>query len=239
MNLLSKYYKRASVLVGRNSSPTKYRALQNSAYLLKKKKFEGISQDEHETRTASVTFDAAAMKASMEEMLKQFNDKIKEARSNTLNTDKLLSLSVDLGQGSSASLSELATIATRGNKVIVVAFDPKQVKRIQTAIVTHLGMPAEAGSDSQTLSITIPQQTEAKKSLAAKQLKDAYEALRNNSSNRLSLASIRAKYLTPLRKAASKNSGVSKDELKKHTQELEQITKLYTNKLLELYRKHS
>lgn len=239
MSRLGEYIWRGSGLLWRRFPLATSRTFQTSAAVLKKKKAEGTSHDDLDSRPAPLAFDAAGMKSSLEEMLKIFNQSIKEAKSNTLNTEKLQSLSVDLGQGSSTSLSKLATIATRGNKINIVAFDPKQVKRIQTAIIAHLGMPAEAGSDSQTLSVTIPQQTEAKKSLAAQHLKDAYESLRNNSSNRFSLASVRAKYLHPLKKAASKNSGVSKDELKKHTQEIEQITKLYTTKLLELYKKNT
>lgn len=181
------------------------------------------------------SFDSAKMKASLESMLKTFSEKIKEAKNSTVNAEKFTNLSIDLGQGSTSTLKTLATVASRGNKINIVAFDPKQLKRIETAIISQLGMPA-VKQDKQTLSVVIPQQTDSKKSASALKIKEAFESLRNNSGNRESIASIRAKYMAPLKKAASKGSGVSKDDVKKQTQEIEQLAKTYGNKLQDLYK---
>lgn len=181
------------------------------------------------------SFDSAKMRASLESMLKTFSEKIKEAKNTTVNAEKFTNLSIDLGQGSTSTLKTLATVATRGNKINIVAFDPKQLKRIETAIISQLGMPA-VKQDKQTLSVVIPQQTDSKKSASALKIKEAFESLRNNSGNRESIASIRAKYMAPLKKAASKGSGVSKDDVKKQTQEIEQLAKTYGNKLQDLYK---
>lgn len=209
-------------------------SFSTSATALKKKGGSPPNTSTNESADSS-SFDSSKMKASLESMLETFSIKVKEAKNTTVNAEKFTNLNIDLGQGSSSTLKSLATVAARGNKINIVAFDPKQLKRIETAIISQLNMPA-VKQDKQTLSVVIPQQTDSKKSASALKIKEAFESLRNNSGNRESIASIRAKYLAPLKKAASKGTGVSKDDVKKQTQEIEQLVKVYSNKLQDLYK---
>lgn len=215
------------------------RAFSSSSVALKKKGGKALSA----TSAASpseVKFSAADLKKALDGTLRAFEDKVKEARSSAISTEKFAKLNVDLGHGSLAPLKSIATVAARGNKINIVAFDPNEVKRIQTAVISELGLPAELSStDKQTLSVNVPQQTADKKAAMAKLVKDAYENLRNNHENRISVASLRAKYLNPLKKAAQKDSGVSKDEVKRQTNEIEQIVKTYGGKLQELFKNNS
>lgn len=207
--------------------------------MLKKKGGKSAGAPEPDSApSSSGGFNSAEMKKSLESVLKTFEEKIKEARSNTLSTEKFQNLTVELGQGSTAPLRNIATVAARGNKINIVAFDPREVKRIQTAVISKLGMPTElSNSDKQTLSVNVPQQTAEKKAATAKLIKEAYENLRNNHENRLSIAGVRAKYLNPLKKAAQKNSGVSKDDVKRQTNEIEQLVKTYSGKLQDLFKR--
>lgn len=178
-------------------------------------------------------FDPKAMRAQMDKTLQLFSSRIKDIKSGSTSANRFSGLELELDHGKSQVLKNIATVAQRGNKVSIVAFDPRHVKYIQTAIVGQLGLPAEPSpKDHQSLNVIIPPATTDKKAETHRLIKDAYEQLRH-SSHRQSLATIRHKYISPLKK----QKGTSQSEQKKDIAEVENTTKIYNQKLEDIFKR--
>lgn len=178
-------------------------------------------------------FDPSAMRTQMDKTIQLFSSRVKDIKSGGTSTSKFSGLELELDHGKSQVLKNIATVVQRGNKVSIVAFDPRHVKYIQSAVVGQLGLPAEPSpKDRQSLNVVIPPATSDKKVETQRLLKEAYEQLRH-SSHRQSLATIRHKHLGPLKK----QKGVSQTELKKNIAEVEQTAKTYNQKLEDLFKR--
>lgn len=179
------------------------------------------------------------MRAQLDETLKLFKEKVSKIKSDTsVTTEKYKNIAVDLGNGNTTELKQISTIALRGNNINIVAFDPKQVKRMQTALIQKLGVSATLSPhNTQTLLVPVQTMTGERRAQQDQLMKKLYEQLRNDARDRNSISSIRQKYLQPVRKRMQKKEGESKPELKKESEAIEKLVREYQDKLTDLYKK--
>ncbi|PRT53168.1 Ribosome-recycling factor, mitochondrial [Wickerhamiella sorbophila] len=184
----------------------------------------------------SALLDIKEVESSLEKTIKAFNDKAKLAKQGSSELQRFTQLSVNLGKTHEQKLNEIATVATRGNKVMIVAFDPKHVKYIQSAVVGQLNMPAEpVATDKQTLAVTIPPNSASKKDSVLRQIKEDFEHFKQSQSHH-SIAAIRQKALNPIKKARTQ---LTADDFRKLNGQVEDVVKQYTQKLTDAFKKAS
>lgn len=184
----------------------------------------------------SKLLDIKEVQSSLDKTIRAFTDKVKLAKQGSSELQRFTQLPVNLGKNHEQKLSEIATVATRGSKIMIVAFDPKHVKYIQSAVVGQLNMPAEPTStDQQTLAVTIPPNSASKKESVLKQIKEDFEHFKQSQSHH-SISAIRQKALAPIKKARNQ---LTADEFKKLNSQVEDAVKLYTQKLTDAFKKAS
>lgn len=174
------------------------------------------------------------VQATLDKTIKAFNDKVKLAKQGSSELQRFTQLPVELGKSHDAKLGEIATVAPRGNKIMIVAFDPKHVKYIQSAVVGQLNMPAEpVPTDKQTLAVTIPPNSASKRDSVQKLIKEEFEHFKQSQSHH-SISAIRQKALAPIKKARTQ---LTQDEFRKLNAQVEDVVKQYTQKLTDAFKK--
>lgn len=177
----------------------------------------------------AVSFDSAQMKSQLESVVKSFGERIREIKSGNASVQSFAKLPVELTKGEETPLGQIATVAARGNRIQIVAYNPKEVKQIQTAIISKFGLPSQnSANDKQTIFVDIPAASDAQQEEERRRLKEAYDNFRN-SKHRQSISQIRHKYLDPLKKAQG-----SKDDIKKMISQAEALVKKYSKQLEDL-----
>lgn len=212
------------------------RAFSQSAIAFKKSKAGKAAKETPSPEPVAdvKTFDANALKEQLEKSKSLFAEKIKEAKAGALNQKSFFQLPVEVGNDTEQPLGEIATIASRGSKLNIVAFDPKMVKHIRTAIVSKLNIPAqESNTDKQTLSVTLDGDSGSKKDQIRQQLKQEFDHFKTSAS-RFSLSSIRAKQLNSIKKLKGTQSEA---ESRKQAKQIEDLIKKYQGEFSEMLKK--
>ncbi|AAS50292.1 AAL074Cp [Eremothecium gossypii ATCC 10895] len=126
--------------------------------------------------------------------------------------------------------TELAATSVKGkNMLIVTVFDPKDTKRVASAIVgAGLNVTTERVLENQQqLKISLPPVTTETRERLCRDMKKVFEEYKN-SANRHSLGHVRSEVLKELKKLDKKN-----DSVRKVIQEIENLHKEYTAMLQE------
>ncbi|AGO09917.1 AaceriAAL074Cp [[Ashbya] aceris (nom. inval.)] len=126
--------------------------------------------------------------------------------------------------------TELAATSVKGkNMLIVTVFDPKDTKRVASAIVgAGLNVNTERVLENQQqLKISLPPVTTETRERLCRDLKKVFEEYKN-SANRNSLGHVRSEVLKELKKLDKKN-----DSVRKVIQDIENLHKEYTSMLQE------
>lgn len=177
---------------------------------------------------------SAEMQQQLDGALQAFRERLKALKAGAQSLERFRQLPVDTGAGE-ARLGEISTVVQRGNKVSIVAYDPRQVKRIQTALIQRLGLAATPGAhDAQTLSVQLPTLTADRQREQAALAKAAFDSFKSNHQNRQSVASIRARFLQPVKKQLQKD-GCNKTEARKSAERIEKLAQDYAAKLKAAY----
>lgn len=176
----------------------------------------------------------ADMKQQLDQALLKFKEKLKSVKSGSTSLDKYTTLQVDTGDAT-VRLDSIGTVVQRGNKINIVAYDPKQVKRIQTAFIKELGLTAVTNAqNNQMLTIPVPSLSSSAVNEQKAQAKALYDNFKNNKKNHQSLSSIRAKFLQPIKKQQL-DPHANKNATKKEAEKIEKLAQDYSAKFKDAF----
>lgn len=173
--------------------------------------------------------DIDGLKSEFEASLKAFTDKAKEIRAGNANIAKFEAIPVTK-QGTRYSIKQLANVQLRGSRMTIVAFDPHDVKYIQTAVIQNLNVPPQADpKNNQTLFVDLSVNAAEHKQQALKALKELHSHYRSSPSKH-SLNSIRGAAASILKKKKVAKE-ITENDFDDETRQVEKLYKDYVNKL--------
>lgn len=226
-----------------NSGIVNARMFTGSAALYKKTKKTATHHSAHRTHDA-VAEDSIAQPADelvniseveskFKRTLEAFSAKIKDLKTGSASLDKLGALNITLQHDEIQPLKSIAALQSRGNRVTVVVFEPRNVKYIQSAILSDLNISPQADpKNNQTLHVTFPAEEKGK---LDKELKIWHDHFRNSPSKH-SLTAIRGDAVNVLKKA---KKGHSSDEnsITRVQTHVESLFSKYSDELAALWKK--
>lgn len=160
-------------------------------------------------------------------VLTNFSDKAKHLKSGDADLSKWQNLKVDV-HGAVAQLKNIANVQIKaGNRLIqIVSFDPKDVKHIQSAVISEFHItPQVDPKNKQALIVSLPSKD---KSEVLKQIKALHDDFRNSHKIPTSLAIVRSNFMNKIKKA---KKDLTEDEFKKFNTKIEKAYQDYSAKL--------
>lgn len=160
-------------------------------------------------------------------VLSSFSEKVKHLKSGDADLSKWQNLKVGT-QGEVDLLRNIANVQIKaGNRLIqIVSFDPKDVKHIQSAVISEFHItPQVDPKNRQALIVPLPSKD---KSEVLKQIKALHDDLRNSHKLSSSLAVVRSNFMNKIKKA---KKDLTQDEFKKFNAKIEKTYQDYSAKL--------
>jgi ribosome recycling factor len=172
--------------------------------------------------------------ADFDHSIKTFTDKAKDIRAGNANVSKFEAIQVTK-HGNPHTIKQLANVQLRGSRMTIVAFDPHDVKYIQTAVIQSLNVPPQVDpKNNQTLIVDLSVNANEHKQSALKALKDLHSHFRSSPSKH-SLNSIRGAAASILKKKKIAKE-ISENDFEDETKQVEKLYKDYVNKLAEAFK---
>lgn len=225
-------------------SPVNYRPFTCTSPALKKTKKTATHHSAHRSHNGAVDTDEIAhpaeelvdlkeLETRLKRTLEAFTAKIRELKTGGANLEKLGALNITLQHDEIQPLKSLATLQSRGSRATIVVFEPRNVKYIQSAILSEINIAPQADpKNNQTLHVTFAAEDKSK---LEKELKAWHDHFRNSPSKH-SLTAIRGDAVNILKKA-KKNHNSDENSISRVQTHVESLFSKYSDELASLWKK--